>query len=104
MLIQTDDVATLAGLLFGVGIGLVVANNYTSMQKANSFWKNAVGTLLGCLVVVVLWSGLKKLLPNTLPFRFVRYAILGNWISIGAPLFFLLIKTYTLISSKPVLR
>lgn len=103
-LIQTEDVATLAGLLLGVGWGLVIEENYISMRRDDSFWKSFFGTLFGCIVVIILWAGLKRLFPNTLPFRFVRYTVIGYWVALGAPYFLTLTRMYARIGSKPVLR
>lgn len=94
VIIPTDDVSTVAGLLLGVGTGLMIENAYIDMQKTNLLWKNIVGTILGCVIVILLWAGLKKIFPSTLPFRFARYCIIGSWISLGAPYFLTLTGLY----------
>lgn len=94
VIIPTDDVSTIAGLLLGVGTGLMIEDACINMQKTSLLWKDIAGTILGCVIVILLWAGLKKIFPSTLPFRFARYCIIGSWISLGAPYFLTLTGLY----------
>ena len=61
---------------------------------------------IGLLVTLALYLGLKTLFPEEgeklyLLFRFIRYALLGLWIGLGAPLVFRLLR---LVEIDPVDR
>jgi hypothetical protein len=60
-------------------------------------WKRVVRYVVGLLGVLVIWFGLGLVFPRgeafvSSTFRFVRYSLLGAWVSAGAPLFFTKLK------------
>ena len=84
---------TPAGALFGFLAGAAWMETKGGFQASGSFWQRAARYLVGLLGVVVIYVGLKLLFPQgetwiAYTFRFLRYALLGVWISGGAPYVF----------------
>jgi membrane-associated phospholipid phosphatase len=89
----TEDATSLAGVLLGAGLGLALLRRYLAYHAGGLVWKRGVRLLLGLAVLLGLRFGLKALSPEgpeslQLALRFARYAILGLWISLGAPWLF----------------
>ena len=66
-------------------------------QASGPVWKRAVRYVVGLVGVLIIWNGLGILFPRgesiiPLGLRFVRYSLLGLWVSAGAPLFFTKLK------------
>ena len=85
----TAAMATLCGL----GVGLPLMARYAPLPAAQSGRQRLARYLLGLAVTVVLYVGLKAVLPGEesslyLPFRFLRFTLLGLWTSLGAPWLF----------------
>lgn len=84
---------TLSGTLFGVGVGLVFALRYMPFSARGPLWKRLVRFLVGIMVLAALYLGLKVVSPPDgsaagATARFLRYALLGGWVVIGAPWLF----------------
>lgn len=91
-----DTVTTLAPLT-GAGLGFVLANRHVRFDAGGRWWLRLARFLIGTVVVLALYLGLKALLPGEgsrlyLVFRFLRYALMGFWITLGAPWLFGLLK------------
>jgi len=89
----TEETASLMGVLLGAGVALVLLRRYADYDVGGPLWKRGLRLLLGGIVMLALRFGLKWLFrasPESLrlAFRFVRYAVLGLWIGLGAPLVF----------------
>lgn len=80
--------ATISGFL----IGYSLETNFIRFDVKAPVWKQVVKFILGIVVVLVLKEGLKLLFPQAPVFDFLRYLILGLWITVGAPLVFSLFK------------
>jgi len=88
--LNSEGILTTAGTLFGLLIGLVWLNPRGGFTPARSLWRKASCLLLGVVGVVILRFGLKLILgdePTLLGdvFRYVRYTLIGAWVSAGAP-------------------
>ncbi len=88
--ISMSGAVTDAGVLLGLALGLIWAQRMGGFQPSGPLWKRLSCLVVGVLGVSVLYLGLKLVFPagESLvgsPFRFVRYALLGLWISGGAP-------------------
>ncbi len=85
----------LPGLLFGAVAGAVLASSRALFDaSAGTTPRKALRFLAGASAAAVLYFGLKVLLPGRGSelyglFRFVRYGILGVWMTLGAPWLFL---------------
>ncbi|MEI6610235.1 MAG: phosphatase PAP2 family protein [Deltaproteobacteria bacterium] len=89
---------TTAGMLFGLLTGLAWFNTQGGFDASGSLWKRILRYILGMVGVLVLYLGLKVLFgliaPSTeavLPYilRYIRYVLVGAWISAGAPWIFI---------------
>jgi len=92
---------TSAGMLFGFLAGLAWFNHQGGFDVSGPIWKRILRYLMGLIGVLVLYLGLKVLfgliVPNTedvLPYilRYIRYALIGAWVSAGAPWVFVKLK------------
>jgi hypothetical protein len=97
LLNQTNDAITSAGTLFGIAVGLVFARRYVSFSVRGPWWHRVLRFLIGFVVVLALYMGLKAVFPpdgsvSGAIFRFLRYALIGGWIVIGAPWLFRLMR------------
>jgi membrane-associated phospholipid phosphatase len=89
----TEDTVSLTGILLGAGVGLAVLRRHLTYHAGGPLWKRGARLLLGSAIMLALRFGLKAVSPEAsgslqLAFRFVRYAVLGVWISLGAPWMF----------------
>jgi len=79
-----------AGAMFGLALGLIWVRRMGGYQPSGPVWKRLACLVVGVLGVGVLYLGLKLAFPSGeslvgASLRFVRYALLGLWISGGAP-------------------
>jgi len=88
----------LPGVLLGAVAGAVLASSRARFDASSgTLAKKAVRFLVGIAGAAVLYFGLKAVFPGRESasyalFRFVRYGILGTWVSLGAPWVFLRLK------------
>jgi hypothetical protein len=95
--LSLSGIMTSAGTLFGLLAGAAWITSRGGWQVTGPVWKRAARYVVGLLGVLVIWYGLGQIFPrgeSLIPFalRFVRYALLGLWVSAGAPLFFMKLK------------
>ena len=85
----------LPGGLFGMVVGAVLASSRAPFDASSgTLIKKAGRFLVGIAGAAVVYLGLKAVFPrsgspNYALFRFVRYGLLGTWVSLGAPWAFL---------------
>ena len=84
------DVATAAGTLFGMLLGLVWLAGQGGFQTKGLWWKLVLRYLLGVAGVLIIRYGLKAIFPsgeNALAyfFGYLRYTVIGFWVTGGAP-------------------
>jgi len=92
---------TTAGTFFGLLAGLAWFNRQGGFDPGGAIWKRIARLLLGAAGVLILYLGLKVvfglLAPDSealIPFilRYVRYLLVGSWVSAGAPWVFVHLK------------
>ncbi|HMK09239.1 MAG TPA: phosphatase PAP2 family protein [Anaerolineales bacterium] len=83
-----DDLVAGAGALLGFAAGAVVLDEWGKFTDVRGAWPRLARFFLGVVVVLALQVGLSAVLPDGDAFRFLRYALLGGWISYGAPRLF----------------
>jgi len=88
------DTLTAAGALSGLIAGLVWRSQADGFRPDGPTWKRVVRFLVGIVGVAILWYGLREVFTresNWLGYslRYLRYALVGLWISAGAPSLFL---------------
>jgi membrane-associated phospholipid phosphatase len=86
-----------AGTIFGLAVGLIWLNRMGGFEMKAPFWKLVLRYLVGVVGVLVIRYGLKAIFPEgeTLVaylLRYLRYTLIGLWVSGGAPWTFLRLK------------
>lgn len=85
-----DTLVTSAATLFGLCIGLAWMATRGGFSTSGPLWKRAVCYVVGMIGIAILYAGLKAIFPSGdafVPyiFRYIRYTVLGFWVSGGAP-------------------
>lgn len=91
----TNDTVTVSGTLggFGTGLALASANGYLAFDAGDKWGQRLLRFLVGTVFLFLIHFGLKILFPDEAAryyqvFRYVRYALVGVWVSYGAPWLF----------------
>lgn len=93
--VQPSDVMVqVTGALMGIAVGVALTMRYLEFDAGGLLWKRAVRFLLGVAVVAAIFFGLRFIFPSEgeslyAVLRFIRYGMVGLWISLGAPWLFL---------------
>ncbi len=85
LLVLTDLYKT-AGVFFGASLGFIFEEKYSPFLVIGSYLKKALRFLIGLVLTLALLSGLKIVFPTTDVFSFIRYGIVGLWITCLYPL------------------
>jgi len=91
--LSMEGILTSSGTLLGLALGLAWIERRGGYRPSGPFWKRSVCFLIGLLGLLLLYLGLSYVLPSDTSligstFHFVRYALIGAWVSAGAPLAF----------------
>jgi membrane-associated phospholipid phosphatase len=93
--LNPSGIFTVAGTWFGMTAGaLWLFRQMGGYSAAGSIWKRALRFPIGVVGVLILYIGLGSIFPKnpdliSYSLRFVRYALIGGWVSIFAPLLFI---------------
>jgi len=96
--LNMEGFITIGGLAFGMLFALaLLVKTGTRLRTDGSLAQRLIRYLLGMVVVMALYLGLKMIFPSepealASVFRFLRYAILGIWVVFGAPWLFARLK------------
>lgn len=89
ILINPHEATVTAGAtLLGMGVGFALERRYLDFETEGPVWQRALRYLVGILGMLILYAGLKAAfapLHPVLIWRFIRYALMGIWGSLGAP-------------------
>jgi membrane-associated phospholipid phosphatase len=92
---------TSAGMLFGLSAGQVWSNHHGGFDASGQLWKRILRYILGLFGGMAFYLGLKVLFgwivpdaETVLPYilRYIRYVLVGAWVSAGAPWIFVKLK------------
>ncbi len=88
---------TVAGTLFGLTAGHALLFSGVGYVTRGRWWQHILRYWLGIFGVLILWAGLDAIFPDGdtfIPylFRYLRYFLVGFWITFLAPKFFVKIK------------
>jgi hypothetical protein len=88
-----NDIVAAMATIAGVGTGLALSARYVQFSAEGPILERALRYVLGVIVVAGLFFGLRQVFPGEgeslyVPFRFVRYGLVGIWVSLGAPWLF----------------
>lgn len=90
----TPGDSSMGGAVFGFALGYIFLTEGARFSaRSGSTLQKALRFALGLAVLALLYVGLKRVLPGvSSPYyslcRFVRYGLLGFWVTFGAPLAF----------------
>ncbi len=92
-----EDTTAAMAAVAGSGVGLALKHRYLPFNARGPWWQRILRFLIGGVIVIALYLGLKMVLPGEesalyLVFCFLRYGLIGVWISLGAPWFFRLLR------------
>jgi membrane-associated phospholipid phosphatase len=84
---------TATGSLAGACAGMAVAVRRLPLDAGGTIWQRVLRLAAGLFILFILYVGLKMLFPPEgsaayLILRFVRYVLLGAWVTLGAPWLF----------------
>jgi hypothetical protein len=88
--LSLENLLVSTGAFFGFAAGVAWLEARGGMDVSGAWWKRGLRLGIGLAGVILLWAGLGALLPEgeTLVayiFRYLRYALVGVWISCLAP-------------------
>ena len=86
-----------AGAFFGLAAGAVWIRAQGGFSVSGPVWQRLARYILGTLGVIILWFGLGEVFPRGetwIPFilRFIRYGLVGLWVTALAPLLFIKLR------------
>ncbi|MBI5035152.1 MAG: phosphatase PAP2 family protein [Chloroflexi bacterium] len=96
----TLDTATLLGTMLGFYVGLILEERWIGFDTKTVWWKQVIKLVIGLAVTLGLRFSLKAILPPIEISNFVRYGVIGLWISLGAPWVFVKGKLAESVRSK----
>jgi undecaprenyl-diphosphatase len=93
----TKDAVSAMGTLAGLGIGLAFTWRFVPFSSLGPWWQRAARFLIGAIVALAIYLGLRGLFPGQgsplfFTFRFLRYGLIGTWVAFGAPWLFLKLR------------
>jgi membrane-associated phospholipid phosphatase len=83
-----------AGALFGLLAGAILVSSWGGFNTSGSLWHRLARFPIGLVGVVLIWYGLGRIFPRgdflaAYGLRYLRYALVGFWISGLAPLIYI---------------
>jgi membrane-associated phospholipid phosphatase len=92
-----NDFFSAGGTFFGVGVGAALLFAWGRFNARVPWEKRAARYVLGIIVIIALYYGLKLVFPGGqtllgVTFRFIRYALVGFWATYGAPRLFVALR------------
>jgi membrane-associated phospholipid phosphatase len=95
--VSMSGVVSSAGVLFGLAVGVIWLAHRGGFNASGKIWKRIVRYPVGLIGIMLLWYGLGEVFPRgemLLPFilRYLRYALVGLWLSGCAPWIFMKLK------------
>jgi membrane-associated phospholipid phosphatase len=91
--VSIEGIFTSAGSLFGLAAGAAWIASRGGFQTAGPWEKRALRYVIGLLGIMILWFGLGQVFPDgetivPLLLRYLRYTLVGFWVTAGAPWLF----------------
>lgn len=100
-----DPIISSAAALFGLSAGAWLLFRQGKPQVNGTFLQKILRYLIGLIVLILLWRGLAVIFPQgdslqAYGFRFLRYALVGLWVSLLAPLVFIKLRLSPAVARK----
>ncbi len=89
---DSADLVKTAGTFSAFLIGCSIESRWIRFDTKATLAKQAIKFVLGIAVTLALKEGLKMLFPDGPVFDYLRYLIIGLWITVGAPTVFNLFR------------
>jgi membrane-associated phospholipid phosphatase len=91
--VSIETILTSAGSFFGLTAGMAWIAARGGYQVSGALEKRALRYVIGLIGIIILWFGLGQIFPRgetliPLVLRYVRYALVGFWVTAGAPWLF----------------
>ena len=86
---------TAGATLMGMAAGFVLERHQVGFDSEGEWWRRVLRYLLGIIVLLGLYVGLKAVFAGLEPkllFRFIRYAVIGFWGGVGGPWVFVKLR------------
>jgi membrane-associated phospholipid phosphatase len=95
--LSMEGMVTAMATLFGLLVGLAWITPRGGFQASGPVWMRALRFVVGLVGIAVFYLGLKLVFPDgetlvALIFRYIRYTLVGAWVSAGAPWVFSKLK------------
>jgi membrane-associated phospholipid phosphatase len=92
-----DSLVASTAAFFGLAAGAVISNAHGGYTPQGNWGQYAARYAIGLIGILLLWMGLKMIFPAgeeaiAQVFRFVRYALVGIWVTALAPWLFIRLK------------
>jgi membrane-associated phospholipid phosphatase len=92
--LNLDGLISNGGAFFGLAAGAVLLAKWGGYQTRGVWWQLAARYLIGLAGILVLWRGLDLVFPGgenllAAALRYLRYALVGVWVTGLAPLLFI---------------
>ena len=91
--VSLESAFTSAGSFFGLAVGAAWMASLGGFQTEGPIEKRALRYVIGLIGITILWFGLGQVFPDgetvgALFLRYVRYSLVGFWVTAGAPWLF----------------
>jgi membrane-associated phospholipid phosphatase len=91
--VSVEGILTSAGSLFGLAAGAAWIASQGGYEVSGPLEKRALRYVIGLIGIMILWYGLGEVFPRgetliSLVLRYIRYSLVGFWITAGAPWLF----------------
>jgi len=88
-----EGLLTTAGSFLGLGLGILLLSRKMAFSAKGSLWQRILRYIVGLIGVLALYLGLGSIFPDEVDLlsyslRFIRYFLIGLWISYGGPRLF----------------
>ena len=105
----SDSTVAAMAVMAGFGCGLAITHQYIPFSTAGYWWQRLVRYAIGAAVMLGIYLGLSAIFPEAAGglyylLRFVRYGLVGLWISLGAPWLFVQLHLTETAVSQPQLE
>ena len=85
---QTATYYKVVGTLLTLWIGYIIDDKYFSFVTKAVWWKQILKLVIGFLGLILIKVYVKKLLPLTIYSDFLKYALMGIWMTVISPIIY----------------